>query len=51
VAAAVWWRKAAAQEHAGAQFKLGVCLEKGDGVEQDHELAAGAYTRLLLSST
>ena len=39
-AAAKWWRKAAAQERAGAQSDLGYCYAKGDGVEQNHALAA-----------
>jgi len=40
VAAAAWFRKAAAQEHAGAQGSLGLCLADGEGVEQNHALAA-----------
>ena len=55
VAAAAWFRKAAEQEHANAQFSFGRCCAEGEGVEQNHALAvawwAGAYTRSLLSST
>jgi TPR repeat protein len=40
VAAAKWWSKAAAQEHAGAQCDLGMCYSKGEGVEQSYALAA-----------
>jgi len=40
VAAAKWWSKAAAQEHAGAQCDLGISYSKGDGVEQNFALAA-----------
>jgi len=39
VAAAAWFRKAAAQEHAGAQGDLGKCYSDGEGVEQNHALA------------
>jgi hypothetical protein len=40
VAAAKWFLKAAAQEHAGAQGELGQCYADGEGVEQNDELAA-----------
>jgi TPR repeat protein len=40
VAAAKWWRKAAAQEHVGAQHNIGMCYAEGEGVEQNHALAA-----------
>jgi len=40
VAAAKWFRKAAAQEHVRAQCSLGVCYTAGEGVEQNHNLAA-----------
>ena len=40
MAAAKWFRKAAAQEHAGAQFYLGMCYSDGEGVELSHALAA-----------
>jgi len=39
VAAAKWFRKAAAQEHAGAQADLGACYVNGVGVERNLELA------------
>jgi len=39
VAAAKWWRKAAAQEHAIAQHALGGCYKDGEGVEQNDALA------------
>ncbi|MBO7224189.1 MAG: sel1 repeat family protein, partial [Kiritimatiellae bacterium] len=35
-----WFRKAAEQGHAGAQYRLGICYGKGLGVPQDHEEAA-----------
>ena len=37
--AVAWWRKAAAQGHAEAQFNLGICYETGNGVAQDAALA------------
>jgi hypothetical protein len=40
VAAAKCFCKAAAQEHASAQFCLGGCYSSGGGVEQSHEIAA-----------
>ena len=33
--AANWYRKAAEQGHANAQYKLGMCYENGRGVPQD----------------
>ena len=45
VAAAAWWGKAAAQEHAGAQYDLGACYEDGDGVEQDYQVAVMFYRK------
>ena len=39
-----WAREAAEQEHAGAQFNLGVAYHLGDGVEQDSEQGV-AWTR------
>jgi len=45
LAAAKWWRKAAAQEHAGAQCNIAYCYEKGEGVEQNHALAATCYKK------
>jgi TPR repeat protein len=35
-AAVRWYRLAAAQGYASAQYSLGVCYGKGAGVEQDH---------------
>jgi len=40
VAAAKWFRKATAQEHAGAQGELGRYYADGEGVDQNDELAA-----------
>ena len=40
VAAAKWFRKAAAQKLAGAQLLLGRCYANGEGVEQNYALAA-----------
>jgi len=40
VAAAKWFRKAADQQHAGAQSGLGACYSEGKGVEQNFVLAA-----------
>jgi len=45
VAAATWFRKAAAQEHARAQYDLGDCYFKGVGVEQNHALAATWFSK------
>jgi hypothetical protein len=45
VAAAKWWRKAAAQEHALAQQTLGSCYSVGEGVEQNDALAATWVTK------
>ena len=39
VAAAKWFRKAAAQEHARAQAAIGGCYAIGEGVEQNPALA------------
>lgn len=38
-----WYRKAADQGVAGAQFSLGVCYDFGDGVLQDHAEAVKWY--------
>ena len=38
--AAKWYRKAAEQGLAGAQYCLGACYNNGEGVEQDFEEAA-----------
>ena len=43
--AAIWYRKAAAQGHAEAQFKLGAGYENGEGVEQDLNEAAIWYRK------
>jgi hypothetical protein len=45
VAAAKWFHKAAAQEHAGAQHHLGCCYAEGLGVEENHALAATWYEK------
>jgi hypothetical protein len=45
VAAAKWWSKAAAQEHARAQHALGVCYAEGEGVEQNLALGATWLTK------
>jgi TPR repeat protein len=36
VEAVKWYRKAAEQNHAGAQNNLGFCYANGEGVVQDH---------------
>lgn len=38
-----WYQKAAEQGSADAQYKLGVCYEKGEGVEKDAVEAAKWY--------
>ena len=43
--AAQWFRKAAEQAHADAQFQLGHMLRKGQGVAQDHKAAARWYRK------
>jgi TPR repeat protein len=40
-----WYRKAADQGIAGAQFSLGVCYDFGDGVTQDHAEAVKWYRK------
>ena len=40
-----WWTKSAGQGQAWAQFFLGGCYEKGEGVNQDLEEAAKLYTK------
>ena len=34
-----WYEKAAKQNHADAQYQLGLCYEKGQGVKQDLKMA------------
>jgi hypothetical protein len=41
--AAIWFRKAAEQGHADAQFSLGIMYEKGEGVRQDFAEALTWY--------
>ena len=43
--AATWWRKAAGQGHAEAQYWLGRCYHHGRGVEQNPAAAARWYSR------
>ena len=43
IEAAKWFRLAAEQGHADAQFSLGVCYEKGIGVDQDYTEAVDWY--------
>jgi len=45
VAAAVWYGKAAEQQHAGAQCGLGLCYANGAGVGQNLELAVTFYRK------
>jgi len=45
VAAAAWFGKAAAQEHAGAQCELGTCYANGEGVGQNLEVAVTFYRK------
>ena len=40
-----WYRKAAEQGHAEAQYKLGFCYKYGDGVEENLTEAAKWYTK------
>jgi TPR repeat protein len=40
-----WFRKAAEQGHAKAQYQLGELYRKGQGVEQDFKLAAKWYRK------
>jgi TPR repeat protein len=40
-----WWRKAASQGDAGAQYNLGVMYAKGDGVPQDDATAVTYYRK------
>jgi TPR repeat protein len=43
VEAAKWYRKAAEQNYAPAQFNLGRCYAKGEGVKQDYVEACAWY--------
>ena len=45
VEAAEWYRKAADQNDLDAQYKLGVCYEKGEGVGKDLKEAAKWYRK------
>ena len=38
-----WYRKAAEKDHAKAQYNLGVCYEKGHGVQQNFPEAYKLY--------
>ena len=38
-----WYRKAALQGHAKAQFNLALCYENGQGVKQDYAEAGKLY--------
>ena len=40
-----WFRRAAEQGHAMAQFNLGLMYDKGEGVPQDYKTAAQWYRR------
>jgi TPR repeat protein len=40
-----WWRKAAVQGHAKAQYYLGDCYYKGDGVVTDKTEAVKWYNK------
>ena len=40
-----WYRKAAEQDHADAQTKLGVCYFSGEGVAKDFAEAAKWYRK------
>ena len=43
--AAAWWRRAADQDFAQAQYNLGALCYEGKGVAQDHKQAAAWYRR------
>ena len=45
VQAVEWYRKAAEQNHAGAQFVLGSCCARGLGLKQDEVEAAKWYRK------
>ena len=42
-----WYRKAAEQNHAEAQYNLGICFYKGEGVAKDQ---VEAYKWVLLAA-
>jgi hypothetical protein len=44
-AAVEWYRKAAAQRNAEAQYNLGLCYENGEGVAKGMSTAAGWYRK------
>jgi TPR repeat protein len=48
--AAIWFEMAARQGHTGAQRKIGLCYERGEGVPQDN-LRAYAWLRLAVERT
>ena len=39
-----WYARSAAQSYDRAQYNLGVCYEKGQGVESNIDMAAAMYT-------
>lgn len=43
--AAIWWKKAAIQNHAKAQINLGDCYQYGEGVKQDNDSAYYWYKK------
>jgi len=43
--AASWWRRAACQNHAPAQYDLGACYDEGIGVPQDRAEAVIWYRK------
>jgi TPR repeat protein len=45
VEAVKWFRKAAGQEYAGAQYNLGVCCQLGTGVTKDEQEAVKWYRK------
>ena len=45
VEAVKWYRKAAEQNFAAAQYNLGVCYDQGDGVAEDQVEAAKWYRK------
>jgi TPR repeat protein len=45
VAAAGWYRKAAAQRNTEAEYRMGLCLESGTGVPRDRAAAVQLFFR------